>query len=120
MSSNCPFCDLIAAHHYDSRDEEVVSFEPLNPVVPGHRLFVPVQHVRSALTAPWVAAHVMHMAAGSLMPGRQGNFIWNCGESAGQTVWHAHLHWVPRAPGDGLAMPWTAQQAALALVGGER
>jgi histidine triad (HIT) family protein len=114
--STCVFCDRIARDDYDFRVEDVVTFEPLDAVVPGHRLFVPVQHVETALTTPWLTGHVQHVAASST--GGHGNFIWNVGASAGQSIMHAHLHWVPRTPGDGIAMPRTAQQAALATVGG--
>lgn len=115
--SGCPFCDRITNREVDDLWQDVASFEPLNPVVPGHKLFVPVEHTQSALDKPWIAGHVQYIAGLTLGTALPGNFIWNVGEDAGQTVFHAHLHWVPRLPGDGLAMPWTAQQA-LATVGG--
>jgi histidine triad (HIT) family protein len=48
---NCVFCDRIEREEYDWRYEgrngnpDVVRFEPLNPVTPGHLLFIPVEHV---------------------------------------------------------------------------
>lgn len=44
------------------------------------------------------------------MPGDM-NLITSRGPAATQTVPHLHLHLIPRREGDGLTLPWTAQQA---------
>jgi histidine triad (HIT) family protein len=107
--TGCVFCRLIAEDRFEGQRGEVVWFEPRNPVVPGHLLFVPLEHVADACTDALVTAHVMSVAAQLVKNSGDGNFIWNVGPAAGQTVFHAHLHWVPRTPGDGLTMPWTGQ-----------
>ena len=108
----CPFCMRILTHSYDAGDEWAVTFEPLNPVVPGHRLFVPRGHAASALEFPEVTGHVMEYAA-RWADGHNVhpcNLITSCGGAATQTVFHLHIHLVPRREGDGLHLPWTGQQ----------
>lgn len=85
-------------------------FEPLNPVVPGHMLVVPIQHASKASVdvnfgrASQVAAEIV--GEWDL----QANIITNVGAAAGQTIWHTHVHIVPRVDGDGLQLPWSEQQ----------
>jgi histidine triad (HIT) family protein len=111
---DCPFCARIAAGEYDDRAPrfDAVTFEPLNPVTGGHRLVVPITHVKSALGHPSIAADVMAYAV--LVAGKYGvgecNFITSAGAAATQTVPHLHIHVVPRREGDGLALPWTGQR----------
>jgi histidine triad (HIT) family protein len=90
-----------------------VTFEPLNPVTPGHRLFVPRDHVVDALDQPHITAHVMQYAAvwANQMEMGPCNLITSCGREATQSVFHLHIHLVPRHDGDGLHLPWTGQQA---------
>lgn len=113
MTTDCPFCARIAAGEYDCVYDElttsaVVTFEPLNPVTPGHRLFVPVTHtehpaVPSAMRAlQWAAIHA-HTS------GESYNLIVSYGAAATQTIPHIHVHYVPRRDGDTLALPWTGQ-----------
>jgi histidine triad (HIT) family protein len=108
-AADCAFCARIAAGEYDDEYDGVVDFEPLNPVTPGHRLVVPKVHVADALESEAVSARVMAYAANKartagLFP---CNLITSAGADASQTVFHLHLHIVPRRPGDGLALPWS-------------
>ena len=111
-AEDCPFCERIAAGDYDSTNQagSVVSFEPLNPVVPGHTLVVPVRHVADALDDPSLTGAVFRFAAvlGQLREGAC-NLITSAGVEATQTVMHLHVHLVPRREGDGLHLPWTGQ-----------
>jgi histidine triad (HIT) family protein len=110
--TDCPFCARIAAGEYDAGDGYAVTFEPLNPVTSGHRLFVPRSHVADALTRPVITGHVMEYAARwayghDLAP---CNLITSAGAEATQSVFHLHIHLVPRRDGDGLALPWSGQR----------
>jgi histidine triad (HIT) family protein len=107
---SCPFCQIVT----EDRDgqilwswPEAVMFEPINPVVPGHRLVVPRAHVSdigvdSIVTCGLYArvAQVVHRAG-------EWNVITSIGRAATQTIFHAHVHLVPRKGDDGLKLPWT-------------
>lgn len=123
--SDCPFCQRIAAGDYDDRsaDHDAVHFEPLNPVTPGHRLVVPVGHVMDALQDPYVTGSAMAYAArvAELLRLHPCNLITSAGGVATQTVYHLHIHIVPRRYGDGLALPWSeGREVVAAAVAAER
>lgn len=107
----CVFCQKIAfatvEYGYDLATPGVYTFEPLNPVVPGHRLFIPKHHVATASDDPYITGRVFAAAAEYAASQRAHyNLIVNGGAHAGQTVFHLHVHYVPRVPGDGLLLPW--------------
>lgn len=117
----CPFCQRIAAGEYDASWLGGVMFEPLNPVTPGHRLFVTRTH-ESPLLNPFGYSDEEERAQGlaGVMPlfyvwrrnndiTEEFNLILNAGAAASQTIEHLHLHYVPRREGDGLVLPWTNQ-----------
>lgn len=111
--NGCVFCRIVAAGGYDDEYDGIVDFEPLNPVTPGHRLVVPKVHVADALQDPVVTAAAMAYAANlakaaGLVP---CNIMTSVGREATQSVFHLHIHIVPRSAGDGLMLPWTEQQA---------
>lgn len=110
----CVFCARIRAGEFEEswfRGEEVVRFAPLDPVTPGHMLFVPVRHVRDARVDALAAGAALEAAAVyAAGAGEACNFITSCGAAASQTVWHLHVHYVPRRDGDGLVLPWTGQR----------
>lgn len=83
-------------------------FEPLRPVTPGHELVVPVEHSTDASDAARLAAGAMEVAAEVMHLHPAANIITSKGAAATQTVMHTHLHVVPREPGDGLQLPWSA------------
>jgi histidine triad (HIT) family protein len=110
----CPFCDFIHGNApkprlYDEHEDFVV-FEPLNPVTPGHLLVVPKEHCESAADAPHLAGMTMVGASWVAKFSGPSNIITSVGSEATQTVFHLHIHVVPRAEGDGLALPWTGQK----------
>ena len=110
--ADCPFCARIKAGEYDYHNYSNVAFQPLNPVVPGHFLVVPRKHVTHALESPARAASALAFAGHlAVEMGLDAcNFITSAGVAATQTVFHLHVHAVPRREGDGLALPWTGQK----------
>lgn len=109
MADGCVFCAIIAG---DEPAEVVyqwpdaIAIVPLNPVTKGHVIVLPKQHVRDALADPEVTARVMKCTAE--IAHRPANLITSAGGAATQTVWHLHIHIVPRRSGDGLMLPWSA------------
>lgn len=124
----------IARGEYDGSWLDGVHFEPLNPVTPGHRLFVTLEH-ESPLENPYSYENSrsrVSRAERGLRPNparglnavlslfymwrlRENitepyNLILNAGAEASQTIEHLHLHYVPRREGDGLVLPWTGQE----------
>jgi histidine triad (HIT) family protein len=114
--NDCPFCARIAAGEFDYGDKYLVAFQPLNPVTPGHFLVVPRRHIASALEplASVTLGGAMRFAAilARQMNLTDCNFINSAGAAASQSVFHLHVHVVPRREGDGLHLPWTGQTAA--------
>lgn len=111
--SACPFCQIVAGEAPARRRAEwcdAVVIEPLNPVTPGHVLVIPKEHVGDALESPDATAVAMRRAAEwAIGP---CNIITSVGAEATQTVFHLHVHVVPRHEGDGLALPWTAHHSS--------
>jgi len=112
----CVFCKIVrgeAEAEIIRRWPDDIAFRPLNPVVPGHVLVVPHQHVADARTAPYVTGEVFRRAAelAQEMVGADVNLITSAGRAATQTVFHLHVHVVPRYPDDGLLLPWSQQQS---------
>ncbi|MEV8057203.1 RNase adapter RapZ [Streptomyces antimycoticus] len=110
--SDCPFCRII----HDGAPATIVhEWNDALAIVPrrggcvdGHLLVLPRSHVQDFTTDPVVAATVQLRAAELAQQiGGQWNYLTSCGEAATQTVFHLHGHLVPRAAGDGLALPWT-------------
>jgi histidine triad (HIT) family protein len=112
---DCVFCQIIAgtlpapAAIVAQRDD-AIAFEPLNPVVPGHLLVVPKQHVATFVDIPYVTGRTAAFAAEiALQRFDDCNLITSAGPYATQTIRHLHFHLVPRFPDDGLHLPWTNQ-----------
>lgn len=104
---DCVFCKILRGDaHAEVVAEwpEAIAFVPLNPVTPGHVLVVPRQHVADAMTDPAVTGATMHRAAE--LARRPCNIITSAGAEATQTVFHLHIHIVPRKESDGLCLPW--------------
>ena len=109
------FADIIAGAARSSKvyeDDEVLAFMDIRPVTPGHVLVVPKvpapsladldpalggklfqvgQRIAAALRSSEVAADGV-------------NFFLADGVTAGQEVFHVHLHVIPRRPGDGFGL----------------
>lgn len=112
--NSCPFCRMFdtgsaqtTVHHWW---EDAVAIEPLAPVVDGHLLIIPRRHVRDYIDDPVTTAQVMRHAA-EIGP-FPSNLITSAGVLATQSVFHLHVHIVPRREDDGLALPWTGQTRA--------
>lgn len=110
MSDPCPFCEIVAGRAPATVVREwpdVLAIAPRHPVVAGHVLVIPKEHVPDFGFDPDVSADTMWRAALLAQKSDQPmNLITSRGTEATQSVFHLHLHLVPRAESDGLALPW--------------
>lgn len=109
----CPFCDRWLHGEFERCGSypsmPVIRFEPLNPVTPGHMLFLPASHEEHP--APEAVGECMKRAAEYAEDqGGDYNLITSSGASATQTIAHMHVHYVPRREDDRLTLPWTGQK----------
>ncbi|MFH8410724.1 HIT family protein [Streptomyces sp. NPDC018019] len=112
----CVFCDIVAGlapAEVLARWSDAIAIVPLYPVADQHALIVPRVHVDGPAEDPMVTGMVFQRAAeyasATCLP---FNLVISEGAEATQTVRHAHAHFIPRAAGDGLPLPWTPQQTA--------
>ncbi|MFC4587024.1 HIT family protein [Sphaerisporangium corydalis] len=107
---DCVFCSVIAGEApavVVRRWPDAIAIRPTRPVAPGHLLVIPLVHVADAGQDPAVAARTMLRAAELAGELPAANLITSKGSAATQTVFHLHLHVVPRTEGDALPLPWT-------------
>lgn len=112
MSSDCIFCRILAGQAEASlvyQDELVTAFMDAHPVTPGHLLVVPNRHASGLEELDEASAGrmlvVARRMAGALrrsgIPCEGVNLMLADGATAGQTIFHCHLHVLPRTRKDG-------------------
>ena len=116
---DCLFCKIIAGEIPSTRvdeDERTVTFMDINPATRGHVLVVPREHAADLLAidpADLAAVAQAGQRIAAVMPERLGaagvNLLNSCGRAAWQTVFHFHLHVIPRYEPDPLRLPWTPE-----------
>lgn len=112
--SSCMFCELIQGGGEVSicyEDSQSLAFMDIQPVNAGHVLVVPRQHYESLVDMPVDLTRHLFDVAMRLAPivrrlaGADGlNVIVNSGASAGQDVFHYHVHVIPRRADDGFSV----------------
>lgn len=114
---NCIFCkiangEIPSATLYE--DEEFRVILDLGPASKGHALILPKAHAANLYELPdEMAAKAMLLAKKMAKKMTEAlncdglNVVQNNGEAAGQTVFHFHMHVIPRYTGDGVGVTWT-------------
>jgi histidine triad (HIT) family protein len=106
----CTFCQIALGElpaHIVHRDENVIAFLDRAPLLPGHVLVMPRQHVETLdalpdnLLAPVFAAVRRTSIAVQEALGAEGSYVAT-NTRVSQSVPHLHVHVVPRNKGDGL------------------
>jgi histidine triad (HIT) family protein len=123
VQAACVFCSIVTGQAPATvvREwEDVLAIRPRGGVNEGHVLVIPRTHVADAGTDPAVSARTMACAAELMAEHPAANIITSKGPEATQTVYHLHIHVVPRASGDGLPLPWTLEQEAAEQMEGDR
>lgn len=114
MSADCLFCKIVrgeipCAKVYEN--DAVLAFLDIAPVNKGHTLVIPKAHHADIHDLPPALGERLLeavQAVGASFKGALGatgmNLGMNNGASAGQMVFHAHWHLIPRFEGDGLSL----------------
>ena len=113
---NCVFCRIVAGQIPATvvhEDEDTLAFMDIGQVNPGHVLVAVKKHAENIFELDGAqaaavfrsAARVARAIRGAFAP--QGLSVYQAnGAAAGQTVFHLHIHLVPRHDGDGMALTW--------------
>lgn len=118
--ADCIFCRIVEgsmpAERIDS-DERTIAFMDINPATPGHALVIPKAHSADLLeigpedlSAVTAAAQRLARHIKDALGADGINLINSCGVAAFQTVFHFHVHVVPRYEGDPLRLPWVPKE----------
>jgi histidine triad (HIT) family protein len=123
MQADCTFCQIVSGElpaDYVHEDERTVAFMDINPATPGHLLVVSRRHVPDMMSAAeedWlaVAATARRMARLATEAFKSGGVDLVQANSDGitgsQTIFHLHVHVVPRYHDDQLGQWWKPETA---------
>jgi histidine triad (HIT) family protein len=113
---DCLFCKIAAGDIPTTRvyeDELTIAFMDINPATRGHLLVIPRAHAVDLLeidpddlAACARTAQTMAARASDRLDAVGVNLLNSCGAQAWQTIFHFHVHVIPRYPGDPLQLPW--------------
>jgi histidine triad (HIT) family protein len=113
---DCLFCKIVAGDIPGTvvvEDDRTVAFMDINPATRGHALVVPRRHATDLgeidsddLAAVARAAQRLARRAREALGADGVNLMNSWGSDAWQTVFHFHLHVIPRYAGDPLKLPW--------------
>ena len=120
--TSCLFCRIVAGDLPSTRiheDDRAIAIMDIHPATRGHALVIPRAHAADisemadddlahcALVARDIAARAVSGLGADGVTIMQSN-----GAAAWQTVFHYHLHVIPRYDGDPLVLPWNPHEAA--------
>jgi histidine triad (HIT) family protein len=125
--ADCIFCAIVDGDAPAQRlveDEQTLAFLDINPATTGHALVIPKRHARDLLDIPAgdlaavgrTAQRVAH-AAMTALDADGINLLQATGAAAFQTVFHVHVHVIPRYAGDGIQPPWIPTPGDTARIG---
>ena len=114
---DCIFCKIVAGElpaTIVDEDERTIAFMDIAPATRGHALVIPRAHARDLLSVerrgPAGGRRSPRSGSRGRAKERLGadgvNLLNSCGAAAWQTVFHFHVHVIPRYEGDPLRLPW--------------
>jgi histidine triad (HIT) family protein len=126
---DCLFCGIVAgdvpAEVIDS-DEHTIAFMDINPATRGHALVIPKHHSTDVidvgeedLARTMAAVQRLTRRMDDVLSPDGFNLLNSCRPAAWQTVFHFHVHIIPRYDDDPLKLPWIprgAEQSELAAI----
>ena len=103
----CIFCDKINKNNNLFETSKRIAFFDENPVSKGHTLLIPKEHFDTYFDLPDFYTKSLDLAIKNVKKILDEKFYpdgynigFNCGETAGQTIMHFHIHIIPRYKGD--------------------
>jgi histidine triad (HIT) family protein len=116
VSDDCIFCAIAKGEGpatIVASDDRTVAFMDIMPATRGHLLVIPRAHYRDLLTvdpddlaACATMAKAMAQRVKDVLDADGVNLLNSCGPAAWQTVFHFHIHVIPRYADDPLELPW--------------
>jgi len=113
---DCIFCKIVAGElpaTVIASDERALALMDINPATRGHALVIPRAHAQDIgdigaedLAATIALAQRIAVRARRKLGADGVNLIHSAGSAAWQTVFHFHIHVIPRYAGDPLVLPW--------------
>jgi histidine triad (HIT) family protein len=114
--TDCVFCKIVAGQIPSTRvfeDEQVLAFMDIGHVNPGHTLVAVKKHAANVFELEETQAEAVARAIAKISRALKKAFepeglsIYQAnGKAAGQTVFHYHVHLLPRHAGDGMELVW--------------
>ncbi len=114
---DCIFCKIVAGElpaAIVDEDDRTITFMDIAPATRGHALVIPREHSIDLLevspedlAATAAAARRLARRLGERLGADGVNLLNACGSAAWQTVFHFHVHVIPRYADDPLRLPWT-------------
>ena len=124
---NCIFCKIVAGEipcFKLHEDDATLAFMDINPASEGHALVIPKEHAadvhavsEAALAATVVTAKKIAAAIEKTLHPGGLNLVQCNGPAAAQSVMHFHMHVLPRADGDELALNWGLKPGDMDAIG---
>lgn len=113
---NCIFCNILTGDvpaTVVDEDERTIAFMDIAPATRGHALVIPRVHAPDLLSvdsedlaAVAIASKRLAARAKERLGADGVNLLNSCGAAAWQTVFHFHVHVIPRYRDDPLRLPW--------------
>jgi histidine triad (HIT) family protein len=114
--AECIFCKIVAGElpaRIVDEDDRTIAFMDIAPATRGHVLVVPRAHAPDLLSVSSEDLNAVSVASQRLARRMKErlradgvNLVNSCGAAAWQTVFHFHMHVIPRYEGDPLRLPW--------------
>lgn len=115
---NCVFCKIIAGIIPSTtvyEDDDFKAIMDISPAAKGHVIILPKKHVSNIYEMDDEIASKILIVAKKIATAVKDEFqcaglnlLQNNGEAAGQTVFHYHMHIIPRKQGDKVTVTWEA------------
>jgi histidine triad (HIT) family protein len=120
MADDCLFCGIVEGSVPSQKideDERTIAFMDISPATRGHALVIPRAHSKDLmevsdedLTATMLAARRLAKRMEEVLEPDGFNILNSCGAAAWQTIFHFHVHVVPRYDDDPLELPWVPRE----------